>query len=237
MADAAAVVEQDTNSLILLIGTSLPDNMPEIRELSKIAPLHDVPKGLPSSLLERRPDILAAEHILKGAYANIGAARANFFPKIVITGLLGRMSSDYHNLWNGNAGTWNFLPQISLPIFDVEKNAARLELSEVEKELALTRYKKSIQNAFTEVADALIKREYISIKLHAQESLIAALKQSHHHATELYKAGLSDFINILDSERSLYNAKSELISFHLKRETNALMLYKSLGGGWDDNTD
>lgn len=234
VASSATKIEQDSNALVLLMGTPLPTDIPEVRKLADISPLPDVPAGLPSSLLERRPDILAAEHALKGANASIGAARAKFFPRISLTGSLGKMSEDFDSLWDAASGTWSFLPQISLPIFDMGRNLAQLNVSKTERELAVTRYEKSIQTAFKEVSDALAQRRHIGAQLASQKSMVASSARSYSHAAMRYKTGLSPFINVLDTQRSLFAAQNNLISTYLLREANALSLYKALGGGWHE---
>lgn len=233
LATAATRVGQDENYLALLMGCPLPEDMPQVRRLADVTLLQDIPEGLPSSLLERRPDIRAAEHVLKGANANIGAARANFFPTISLTGSLGKLSTDYSNLFDGAAKTWSFLPQIYLPIFDTGRNMAQLEVSEADRDIAVARYEKSIQNAFREVADTLVQREHIGDQLSAQAALVASTERSHRHASARYNAGVSDYLNVLDAQRSLYSAQSAMISTRLLRESNALALYKALGGGWE----
>lgn len=237
LASASTRIAQDINALELLMGTSIPADFPEIRKLSDIAPLHDIPEGLPSELLERRPDILAAEHVLKGANANIGAARANFFPRISLTGSFGKISAEYSNLWNGPQTSWNFLPQITLPLFDYGRNTASLAVSETDRDIAVARYEKAIQNAFAEVGNALAQRENIVHQLNAQESLVDASTRSCRHADARYREGISSYIDVLDAERTRFSAQSALISTRLQREINALTLYKVLGGGWDDSTE
>lgn len=231
--NAAVTIDRDISSLELLLGTTIPDDLPEIRKLSEVASFPDVPAGLPSSLLERRPDILAAEHVLKGANANIGAARANFFPRISLTGAFGLLSADYVDLWDASQKTWTFAPQVSLPIFSAGKNIAQLKLSEVERDIALARYEKAIQSAFSEVGKALAQRRYIVSQVEAQESLLAATMRTLQHATARYNKGIAHYTDVLDAERSSFLAQQNLLSLRLTRETNALSLYKSLGGGWD----
>jgi len=233
LAAAATQVGQDGNSLALLMGCPIPGDLPEIRRLAHVDTLDDLPEGLPSSLLARRPDIRAAEHTLRGANANIGAARANFFPTISLTAAFGKMSNDYNDLWDAGSKAWSFMPQISLPIFDMGRNMARLDVSATEKEIAVARYEKAIQTAFREVADTLVQRNNIDARLSAQESLVAATGRSVAHADTRYGAGVGNFLDLLDAERSLYSARSGLISARLLRETNALTLYKALGGGWE----
>lgn len=235
LASAATRVGQDENYLMLLMGGPLPADLPEVRRLAHVESLADIPEGLPSTLLERRPDIKAAEHTLKGANASIGAARANFFPTITLTGAFGKMSSDYNNLFEPYSKAWSFMPQITLPIFDTGRNMAQLDVANTERDIAVARYEKAIQSAFREVADALVQRNNIGSQLSAQEALVAATGKSVAHANTRYGAGVGNFLDLLDAERSLYSAKSGLISARLLRESNALSLYKALGGGWEES--
>lgn len=233
LAAAATRVGQDENALALLMGCPLPKDLPQIRRLAHVETMDDLPEGLPSSLLARRPDILAAEHTLIGANASIGAARANFFPTISLTAAFGKMSSDYNSLFDAGSKAWSFLPQVSLPIFDMGRNVALLDSSKAERDIAVARYEKAVQTAFREVADTLVQRENIGAQLSAQESLVAATGKSVAHANTRYGAGVGNFLDILDAERSLYSARSGLISTRLLRESNALSLYKAMGGGWE----
>lgn len=232
LAASRTSIGQSKNLLTLLVGRPLPEDLPDVRRLADVEPMADVPAGLPSELLERRPDIMAAEHTLKGAYANIGAARANFFPSIRLTGSFGTMSSEYNNLFEGNKG-WSFIPQITLPIFDTGRNTARLEVSEADRDIAVAGYEKAVQTAFREVADALVLKENIDDQLKAQESLVSALSKSYEHASARYETGVSAYINVLDAQRSLFAAQSSRIATRLLKEANTLTLYKALGGGWE----
>lgn len=225
-------VGRDENYLSLLIGTSLPADLPDVRKLSKVRRLADVPEGLPSSLLERRPDIQAAEHRLKGYNANIGAARANFFPTISLTGLYGTISPDASNLFTAGAEFWKFLPQVSLPIFDTGRNIARLQTAEADKKIAVADYERTIQNAFREVADTLVQRRNIGEQMAAETALLKATTTAFNLASARYDVGVDSYLNVLDAQRSLYSAQQSYISTVLLRETNALTLYKAIGGGW-----
>lgn len=233
LATAATRVGRDENALALLMGTGLPEDIPEVRKLADVTPFFDTPAGLPSLLLERRPDIRAAEHVLRGANANIGAARANFFPTISLTGFFGKMSSDYNTLWDAGSKAWSFAPQVVIPIFDMGRNRATLRVSETQRDISVAQYEKAIQTAFREVADALVQQEHIGSQLEAQRSLVAASARSYRHSNARYEVGVSPYINVLDAQRSLFTARSDLIAALLLRETNALSLYKALGGGWE----
>ncbi len=232
LARHATQIGKNENALALLLGAPIPADLPKVTHLSQVAPLSNVPAGLPADLLERRPDIQAAEHILKSANANIGAARANFFPSIRLTGNLGTISADYNNLFSGGAGTWSFLPQVNIPLFDTGRNIAFLDMSEAEKGIAVARYEKAIQTGFREVGDALVQRSNIGEQIAAQTSLVKATRKTYDLASARYDVGVDSYLNVLDAQRSLYNAESGLITTKLLREANALTLYKALGGGW-----
>lgn len=231
MARYEARVGQDLNFLVLLVGAPLPQDLPEVRKLKNVASLPDLPEGLPSALLEHRPDIRAAEHQLKGYNANIGAARANFFPTITLTGAVGTLSADYDNLFQGPARTWSFMPQIYLPIFDTGRNIAKLKVAETDRDIAVATYEKTIQGAFREVGDALVQRASIGDQLSAERALVESTGKSYRLAMARYNVGVDSYLNVLDSQRSLYAAQQSLIGTLLLRESNALSLYKALGGG------
>lgn len=225
-------VGQAENYLALLLGTPLPKNMPELRKLSQVQVLADLPAGLPANLLERRPDILAAEHRLKGANANIGAARANFFPRISLTGALGTISGDFSDLFGSGNHFWQFLPSVSLPIFDTGRNIATLQVSEADRKIAVAQYEKTIQAAFREVADTLVQRQHIGEQMAAESALLKSTTTTYNLASARYDVGVDSYLNVLDAQRSLYNAQRSYINTKLLRETNALTLFKALGGGW-----
>ncbi|MCL1939609.1 MAG: efflux transporter outer membrane subunit [Desulfovibrionaceae bacterium] len=225
-------VGQDENYLTLLLGAPLPADLPDVRKLSKVSMLADIPEGLPSSLLERRPDIQAAEHRLKAANANIGAARANFFPTISLTGAFGSMSSETATLFTAASRFWQFLPQVYLPIFDMGRNMALLDVSETEKQLAVTTYEKAIQSAFREVMDSLVQRANIGEQISAETALLKSTRTAFELASARYDVGVDSYLNVLDAQRSLYSAQQSYISTKLLREINAIQLYKALGGGW-----
>jgi multidrug efflux system outer membrane protein len=225
-------VGQAKNLLTLLLGAPLPADLPDVRKLTAVEMLADVPEGLPASLLERRPDIQAAEHRLKAANANIGAARANFFPTFSLTGALGSMSYEYSNLFTGRAEFWQFLPQVYLPIFDTGRNMARLDVAETERQIAVATYEKTIQNAFREVMDCLVQRANIGELMSAEAALLKATSTAFELASARYEVGVDSYLNVLDAQRSLYSAQQSYISTKLLREINAIQLYKALGGGW-----
>ncbi len=232
LAQYQARVGKGRNYLELLLGTTLPDDLAIPNKLADVQGLEDVPAGLPATLLERRPDIRSAEHRLKAANANIGAARANFFPNISLTGSFGSMSLEYDELFKSNSETWTFSPKVYLPIFDMGRNIAMLGVSKAEKDIAVASYEKTIQMAFREVADALVQRQYIGEQLMAESARYEAARQTFKLAEQRYNVGIDNMLTLLDAQRTLYTAEQSYIAALLLRESNALTLYKSLGGGW-----
>ncbi|MBM4284933.1 MAG: efflux transporter outer membrane subunit [Deltaproteobacteria bacterium] len=223
------LVAQDENALNLLAGSVVPAAwLPQ--ELSSLKPLPDLAPGASSEVLLKRPDILQAEHQLKAANANIGAARAAFFPRISLTTAIGTASGDLSGLFKPGSYVWNYAPQIVLPIFDARTWSA-LTVSKVDREIAVTRYEKAIQAAFREVADALAQRGALGDKLKAQQSLLEATARTYQLSQARYEKGIDIYLNVLDAQRSLYNAQQGLIAVHLARLSNQVQLYAVLGGG------
>lgn len=232
VASYASQVEQDRNALNLLAGTTVPDSLLPGDDKMAAAQLVGVPAGLPSSLLQRRPDVLAAEHTLKGANADIGAARAAFFPSVSLTAAAGSASTDLSGLFAGGSRAWSFAPSVSLPIFNAGSNRASLDSAKAENEIQVATYQKTIQTAFREVADALAVRHHIDEQLNAQQALTDATQRSYDLSQALYKQGSESFLEVLDAQRSLYSAQQSLISLNLSEQNNRVTLYKVLGGGW-----
>jgi multidrug efflux system outer membrane protein len=224
-------VAQDQNALDLLAGTSVADNLLPETLGAPDATLQEVGPGLSSQVLLRRPDILDAEHRLKGANANIGAARAAFFPSISLTSAAGTASRALSGLFTGGSFAWAFAPRITLPIFNAGENRARLQVAKVDRDIAVATYEKTIQTAFREVADALARRGTIDEQQAAQQSLTDANAESYRLSQVRYEKGVDSYLNVLDSQRSLYDAQQALISVHLDRLTNLVTLYRVLGGG------
>ena len=223
---------QDANALRLLVGTQLPAGMEEHASLNKTWHFPALPAGLPSDLLTRRPDIIAAEHTLKAANANIGAARAAFFPSISLTAFGGTASSSLGNLFDGGTAYWNFVPTISLPIFDGGKNQANLDIAKVSKRIEIANYEKSIQQAFKEVDDALAGQATWHNELLAREQDTAATQRYYELAQKRFRAGVDNYLNVLVAQRSLYQSQQTQISTHLSTLSQQITLYKVLGGGW-----
>ena len=245
---------QDVNLLTLLVGTQVPDalipQLPDVavpeaphdptQPVATVAPAADlpdfaqVPAGLPSDLLLRRPDIRAAEQQLIAANANIGAARANFFPRITLTGSLGRVSSDLDGLLgSGGSRAWSFGPSITLPIFDAGRNRAGLEAARAGREIAVAQYEKAIQTAFREVADALAGRATLGEQANALQEQANAERDRYRLADLRYRNGIASFLDILDAQRSLFAVQQALAQVQLAQRASEVQLYKALGGGWD----
>ena len=219
---------QDENALNLLAGSMVPaDLLPEV--LSLVKPLPDVSPGTSSEVLLRRPDILQAENLLKAANANIGAARAAFFPRISLTTAIGSASGDLSGLFKSGSFVWNYAPQIVLPIFDARTWSA-LKVTKVDKEIALAQYEKAIQGAFREVADALARRGTMGDQMEAQQSLVDASAKTYRLSTLRYEKGIDIYLNVLDAQRSLYAAQQGLIAIRLAKLANQVRLYAVLGG-------
>jgi multidrug efflux system outer membrane protein len=223
------LVAQDENALTLLIGTSTPaELLPP--DLSGVSAPEEISPGLPSEVLLGRPDIVAAEHQLKGANAFIGAARAAFFPRISLTTAIGTASSELSGLFNSGQGTWSFAPQMVMPIFDARLWSA-YDVAKAQKEIALAQYEKAIQTAFREVADALAVRGTVDRELSAQQSLTDAAAATYRLSIIRYTKGIDSYLSVLDAQRSLYAAQQGLISIRLARLANQVQLYAVLGGG------
>lgn len=227
-------VAQDLTALGVLAGVKVTPDMLPARSLSELPLWPELPVGLPSEVLLRRPDILQAEHTLKAANANIGAARANFFPRITLTAGIGTASDDLSNLFDGGTGMWNFLPQIRLPLFEGGRNVANLRVSETDKKIAVANYEKAIQNGFREVADALILRISLANQLTAQESLFKATSEAYRLSGERYNQGIDSYLAVLDSQRAMYSSQLNLVTVRENREQNLIQLYRALGGGWKE---
>ena len=222
---------QDENALNLLAGSMVPaDLLPQA--LSVVKPLPDVSPGTSSEVLLRRPDILQAENLLKAANANIGAARAAFFPRISLTSAIGSASGDLSGLFKSGSFVWNYAPQIVLPIFDA-RTWGGLKATKVEREIAVAQYEKAIQGAFREVADALARRGTMGDQMEAQQSLVDATAKTYRLSTARYEKGIDIYLNVLDAQRSLYTAQQGLIAIRLAKLANQVRLYAVLGGGGD----
>lgn len=230
----AGLVATGTNALRLLAGTTVAESdLPTVFNLA-VSGLRPLPAQLPSQVLLRRPDVLQAEFALRAANANIGAARAAFFPIITLTGSVGFASTDLGNLFSGSSGVWSFMPGITLPIFQRDRLQGNFEVAVTDRDIALARYEKAIQNGFREVADALALTQTLAERRAAQEALFSAAERVHQLARARYDQGLDSYLVVLDAQRTLYSAQQGLVSAQLAEQVNRVTLYKVLGGGWKE---
>src|SRR6201999_4543979 len=204
-------VAQDENALVVLLGVPMPADLPGERELDEEKLLTELPAGLPSDVLTQRPDILAAEHNLIAGNANIGAARAAFFPSILLTGNYGTASTELSGLFKTGSTAWTFSPQISLPIFAGGANVASLDLAKIQKNVLVVQYEQTIQNGFREVADALAGRETLDAQVEADKALVDAAAESFRLSNMRFTNGVDNYLGVLDSQRTLYSAQQSLI--------------------------
>jgi len=227
---------QDTHALALVLGQEIPADLPPPKDMNTAGLLAQVPEGLPSSLLTHRPDILSAEHTLRAANANIGAARAAFFPSIQLTASGGTASNRLKDLFSAGSSTWSFAPTITLPIFTGGQNRANLDLAHIEKNVTIAQYELTIQTAFREVSDSLSARGTYIDQRRAQEALVAADADAYRLAEMRFRSGVDNYLATLDAQRSLYAAQQGLVTVRQAELANQVTLYKALGGGWQPHT-
>lgn len=230
MALYTAQVAAGENALALLVGTQVPASLLPQSLPTAVTTLAELPEGVPSTVLLQRPDVLEAEHALKAANANIGVARAAFFPSITLTGTAGSASSSLGNLFKAGTGAWTFLPQLTLPLFDAGANSARLDIAKADSGIAVARYEKAIQSAFREIADALAQRGTLDERVASQAALTEAASRSYRIHEARYQKGTESYLNALVSQRAMYAAQQGLISVRLAKAANQVTLYKVLGG-------
>jgi len=231
IANATTLVAQDRNALNLLAGATLAENLLPLQLGPAPATLAALPAGLPSDLLLSRPDIASAEHRLLAANANIGAARAAFFPNISLTAAFGTLSLGLSNLFGQGSDFWSVAPSATVPIFDFGRNKGNLRYAKATYDAMLASYEGTVQSAFREVADALARRGTIGLQLEAQTSLRDNAEGAYRLAELRFKAGIDPFLNTLDAQRTLYGAQQSLVATRLVQDTNAVELYRTLGGG------
>ncbi|KAI3595226.1 Efflux transport system, outer membrane factor (OMF) lipoprotein [Cupriavidus necator H850] len=227
---------QAENALVLLVGQPLPPDLPAPVRLGDQPILTDLPAGLPSDLLQRRPDILQAEATLRSENANIGAARAAFFPRISLTGTLGTASAALGGLFAGGSSAWSFIPSLVMPIFTAGANQANLDVATVQKDIGIAQYEKTVQTAFREVADGLAARGTYDNQLAAQQRYTDTQQRRLALANMLYTSGTDSYLSVLTAQTDLYNAQQALVTTRLNRLTSLVDLYRSLGGGWIQRT-
>jgi outer membrane protein, multidrug efflux system len=227
---------QSENALVLLVGEPLPEDLPKGMPLDTQNLLSDIPAGLPSDLLTRRPDIAAAEQTLLAANANIGAARAAFFPKISLTGSFGTLSPTLGGLFKPGSAAWSFAPTIDLPIFEGGQNVANLDLANIQKRVEIANYEKAIQTAFREVADGLAARGTYDQQIQSLERFVNSQSRRLALSDLRYRNGVDSYLTVLTAQTDLYSAQQLLITARLNRLTNLVDLYQYLGGGWIEKT-
>src|SRR5690625_1109687 len=224
-------LELAKNALELVLGTSIPEELPESIAFSQDQIVSSITVGLPSSLLVRRPDIRAAEHQLRAAYAHVGAARAAFFPQISLTGLFGLASPSFSNLFRSGNDFWQYSPQITLPLFSGNVEGA-YDLAKARQNIAISEYEKTIQTAFKEVADALAGEATYQDQLDALRDMEASAAESLRLANLRYETGIDSFLQVQTAEVNLYTTQLQFVRVGLESLLNRLNLYKALGGGW-----
>ncbi|MCQ4275995.1 efflux transporter outer membrane subunit [Stutzerimonas degradans] len=228
--------QQALNALVLLLGTAdAAQHVPQVPQ-DKPMLIQDIAPGTPSELIERRPDILAAEHRLKARNADIGAARAAFFPRISLTGSFGTASAEISGLFDGGSRAWSFVPTLSLPIFDAGRNSANLDLVKVRKDSAVAAYEGTIQTAFREVADALSATDTLRREETARRNLANTSNATLKLAKARYEGGVDSHLRYLDAQRSHFTNESDYIETSTRRQIALVDLFRSLGGGWSNGT-
>ncbi|HLR29723.1 MAG TPA: efflux transporter outer membrane subunit [Paenalcaligenes sp.] len=224
------------NALELVLGTSMPVDLPESIAFSQDQIIADIPVGLPSSLLVRRPDIRAAEHQLKASYANVGAARAAFFPQISLTGLFGLASPSFSRLFRSGNDFWQYSPQITMPLFSGGVEGA-YDLAKARQNIAVSEYEKTIQTAFREVSDALAGEATYQEQLDSMRAMEGSAAESLRLANLRYETGIDSFLQVQTAEVNLYGTQLQFVQTGLESLLNRLNLYKALGGGWNFDED
>src|SRR5437870_1202944 len=220
------LLAESENALVLLVGQPLPDDLPAGKPFQQQHLLTDLPAEVPAEVLQRRPDILAAEHTLKAANADIGAARAAFFPRIMLTGSAGTASAKLTDLFSGPSAAWSYSPQITVPIFDVGGIRSKLDVSKIGQQIELSNYEKAIQTAFREVADALAIRSILNEKLKAQELLLNAQQKRFDLTNARYRQGVDSYLTGLLAQQHLYVAPQTVVAFEEQRLLTAVALYR-----------
>jgi multidrug efflux system outer membrane protein len=227
---------QAENALVLLLGQPLPANLPPLVPLNVQTILADIPAGLPSDLLARRPDVMQAEAVLRGANASIGAARAAFFPTIRLTGDFGTASSALDGLFKAGSKEWSFAPSVTLPVFNAGSLRASLDVAKLQKDISIAQYERAIQTAFREVADGLAARGTFDDQVASQERFTEAQQRRLDLSNMRFRSGVDPYLTVLTAQTDLYNAQQTLVTVRLARLTNLVDLYRSLGGGWIERT-
>ncbi|MEG1855989.1 MAG: efflux transporter outer membrane subunit, partial [Acinetobacter sp.] len=229
-------IAQAQNLLNLLVGQQVPANLLPNQRVTRVTKTNTLSAGLPSDLLNNRPDIRTAEYQLSAAGANIGAAKARMFPTISLTGSAGYASTDLSDLFKSGAFIWSVGPSLDIPIFDWGTRKANIKISETDQQIALSDYEKSIQSAFREVNDALAVRQNIGDRLSAQRRLVEATNTTYKLSNARFRAGIDSYLTVLDAQRASYAAEQGLLLLEQANMNNQVEVYKTLGGGLKTNT-
>lgn len=236
LAELARAQAQAINALVVLLGAPMPADLPAPSPFDNAQVLASIPAGLPSALLERRPDILSAENSLRAANANIGAARAAFFPTISLTGLFGVASPSLSDLFKGGNGFWSFSPSITTPIFAGGSIRANLDVAHARDNIAVAQYEKAIQQAFQEVSDGLAGEATYGAQIQALRALEGSSARTVELSTMRYNGGVDSYLQVQNAQITYYNSQLELVQAGLASLLNRVQLYKALGGGWEETT-
>ena len=227
------LLKRDKNALDLLVGKPVSPELLPNKVLDSLLALPKIPVGLPSDLLTQRPDIKAAEHQLLAANANIGVARAAFYPSISLTANAGTASNDLSDLFGAGSGTWSFIPSVTLPIFNMGRNQAQLDVAKADQQIAVVTYQQKIQQAFREVADALADNEGYQAQLSALDMLLQSRGSTFSLSKARYDKGVDSYLQVLDAQRSWYAAQQQQILGQQALLASQISLYKVVGGGWE----
>jgi outer membrane protein, multidrug efflux system len=230
-------IAESKNSLEVLLGTPMPADLPAARPFDTTNLVAEVPAGLPSDLLLRRPDILQTEQTLISDNANIGAMRAAFYPSITLSGNVGVSSSDLDKLFTAGAGSWSFGPSLSVPLFNAGKNRANLDAAKVSVQIAVANYQKAIQTAFKEVANALADSHSYTLQIGAEAALVEVQQRRYDLASLSYRQGEGAYLDVLTAQESLFSAQQAQIQAHYNKLNSQITLYKALGGGWKSTSN
>ncbi len=234
--DALRKVEQDENLITLLIGSPIPQNLPAPLPLGQQSVLADLPAGLPSDLLARRPDITAAEHDLLSSQASIGAARAAFFPRLTLTATDGVSSLQFHKMFTAAATTWGLNPSLQIPLWTWGMNSGNLKAAKATRDGKIAAYEKTVQTAFREVADALAARKAYLDENNQMSNLVSAAGDAYRLAKLRYETGTDSYLTTLDSQRYYLQAQQSQITVAVAKYQNLVTIYRALGGGWKESS-
>lgn len=226
---------QADNALVLLIGAPLPADLPPAPQLGDDFIMADIPAGLPAELLQRRPDILQAEATLRSEHADIGAARAAFFPSLSLTASAGTQSAALSSLFGAGTGIWSFVPALTMPIFNSGANQANLDVATVNRDIGVAQYQKTVETAFREVADGLAARTTYQQELASHQQETTDQQRRLELENMLYKNGVDSYQNVLSAQIALYAAQQSLLTARVNQLTSRVDLYRALGGGWKQN--